>query len=86
MEVGFKPKTAHRGEITMSITVLMQPMFLSWLHRSNGVVKQGTLFRKGFSALRTATARPCCACEKPSHGHRDLGGRRRVSNILRVVF
>jgi hypothetical protein len=48
--------------------------------------EQGTLFRKGFSALRTATAVLAYACEKPSHGHRALGGQRLNSNILRSVF
>jgi len=47
MEVGFKPKIPHRGEITMSITALMQPMFLSWLHRSNGAMSEWNPVSKG---------------------------------------
>jgi hypothetical protein len=85
MEVGFKPQTPQRGEISMSITALMQPMFLPWLHRSNGVVNKKLCSERDFrrcSPHRLSSH----ACEKQSHGHRDLGGRRVSSNILGLVF
>jgi hypothetical protein len=47
MEVGFKPKKPHRDEITMSITALMQPVFLLWLHRSNGAMTEWNPVSKG---------------------------------------
>jgi hypothetical protein len=56
MEVGFKPKKPHRGEITMSITGLMQPMFLPWLHRNNGANLRVNPVPKG---IFDCNDRPC---------------------------
>jgi hypothetical protein len=73
MEVGFKPKTPQRGEIVMSITALMQPMFLPWLHRSNGAMDKKSCSERDFPR-RSPQQLSLPACEKPSHGHRALGG------------
>jgi hypothetical protein len=71
MEVGFKPETPQRAETTMSITALMQPMFLHWLHRSTGPTAQEnpvaekisappTDSRGAFRYMRKTVALPSC--------------------------
>jgi hypothetical protein len=84
MEPGFKPQTPQRGEISMSITALMQPMFLPWLHRSNGPGEQETMFRKGFST--PLNGRPRMHAKNSRTGIGTLGGQQVNSNILRLVF
>jgi hypothetical protein len=86
MEVGFKPETPQRAETTMSITALMQPMFLHWLHRSTGPTAQENPLAEKISAPPTDSRGAFPTCEKPSHYHRVLGGRPLNSNILRLAF
>jgi hypothetical protein len=86
MEIGFKPETPQRAETTMSITALMQPMFLHWLHRSTDPTGQENPVAEEISVPATDSRGALPTCEKPSHCHRALGGRPLNSNILRSAF
>jgi len=74
MEVGFKPKNPHHGEITMSITALMQPVFLSWLHRSNGAMTEWNPVSKGIFGAVCCGGRPRMHAKNRRTGIATLAG------------
>jgi hypothetical protein len=81
--MGFVSRTPIAAEITMSIAGLMQPMFLRWLHRSNGPMNKNPVPKGIFSLLIALPAfaymRKTVARVSSGHGHRFN------SNILRPV-